>query len=113
MRRILASLLLGLISLGIGLPFVEAQQTWLPACCRRDGAHHCISALHGPDGFRTAASSCPFHRVSAVSANLAGLPVPRQALNIRPPQRPTTVAEFMGAARPTPADAFKRGPPLA
>jgi hypothetical protein len=42
MRRASAILLLALLSLAVAMPMVLADpESQLPACCRRDGKHHC------------------------------------------------------------------------
>ena len=46
MRRVLTSLLLFLISAQMVLPFVAGgAASDLPACCRRDGKHHCATGF--------------------------------------------------------------------
>jgi len=64
MRRIPASLVLLLLCFGFALPFLQAQHSSLPACCRRDGKHHCTMSQHG-DGFRTSAPNCPYRHLGA------------------------------------------------
>ena len=63
MRRIWASLLLTISALSLIAPAVtavEAQST-LPACCRRNGRHHCsIRDRQAPDGgIRLQSARCP------------------------------------------------------
>jgi hypothetical protein len=68
MRRLLSFALLLVFGLPVVAPALgptaEAQMN-LPACCRRDGAHHCTKTpeqlaamLHG-DQFNTVQSKCP------------------------------------------------------
>jgi hypothetical protein len=46
MRRTVASLLLGLVSFPLIAPLLLADtDSDLPACCRRDGKHHCSMGL--------------------------------------------------------------------
>jgi hypothetical protein len=72
MRRIFAVLLVGLFSFSLIGPAVFAgdADSKLPACCRRDGAHHCAmmasqAASSGPSvradrcGFYPAATAIP------------------------------------------------------
>jgi len=75
MRRISASFLLVLLWVGFALPLLEAQ-SGTPACCRRDGKHHCGMSPNG-DGFHTSASSCPYRTVGVLNS-------PSTALNVRP-----------------------------
>jgi len=88
MKRTLAALLVLVFGLPLVAPaFVSiADRSELPACCRRNGAHHCamgsISAAV-PAHFRTVASNCPWwpaghvrlmlpHAVATQSAAVAG-----------------------------------------
>lgn len=64
MRRTLATLLV----LVFGLPLVApaflsvASRSELPACCRRNGAHHCaMSGMSVPPQYRTVSSNCPWY----------------------------------------------------
>ena len=59
MRRTLASLLLAVLLTGFGLPLLQAQSA-APACCRRNGQHHC-SAPATNGGYRSLAA-CSFYR---------------------------------------------------
>lgn len=65
MRRAPASLLLAVIGLPLITPLLLADaRSQLPACCRRDGKHHCAMAAmiahtaEGP-GFAVSAARCP------------------------------------------------------
>ena len=65
MRRALASLLLAVLGLLLITPLLLADtRSELPACCRRDGKHHCATAamntasVNGP-GFAATAPKCP------------------------------------------------------
>ena len=70
LRKLLSILLLA----AFGLPFVSPLfalgadgNTSLPACCRRDGKHHCMTSMgerstlasHDPQ-FRTPTEKCPY-----------------------------------------------------
>jgi hypothetical protein len=65
MRRALASLLLALFSFPLIAPAFPANApSQLPACCRRDGAHHCMmSGDRGTPGpaFQAIRPKCPFY----------------------------------------------------
>jgi hypothetical protein len=70
MRRLLASLLLVLISLSLVSPVLaSATKSNVPACCLRNGKHHCEMgaevSTHGKPGFR---ASCPFQTQGALLA---------------------------------------------
>jgi len=80
MRRILASLLVALFSFSLIAPAVFASDadSKLPACCRRDGKHHCTvmaGRLEKPSGPAAGTGRCEsFPGAAAVPANqIAGL----------------------------------------
>lgn len=79
MRRVIASGLLSLFALLLTGPaaFLPDPESNLPACCRRDGAHHCGQARHqanssaGPQ-LSGASAPCPlFPAAGMVSHGLA------------------------------------------
>jgi hypothetical protein len=50
MRRTLALLLIALFSVSLFTPlFAADERRELPACCRRDGQHHCSMPSHAAD----------------------------------------------------------------
>ena len=63
-RRALAAALLGLFSFSLIPPsgFASDPEAGLPACCRRNGKHHCLmtSAIEGSSGPALHASPCGF-----------------------------------------------------
>ncbi|HVV45274.1 MAG TPA: hypothetical protein VHC72_08700 [Bryobacteraceae bacterium] len=70
MRRLLASLLLVVFSLSLISPaLASAAKSNLPACCLRNGKHHCEMAAevstHGKPGLR---ASCPFQTQGSLLA---------------------------------------------
>ncbi|HXE63272.1 MAG TPA: hypothetical protein VN519_07000 [Bryobacteraceae bacterium] len=70
MRRLLASLLLALISLSLVSPVLaSATKSEVPACCLRNGKHHCEMgaeiSTHGKPGLR---AQCPFQTQGALLA---------------------------------------------
>jgi len=61
MRRILSILLLAAFGLPVIAPALalgESLDTHLPACCRRNGAHHCSMILNTSNA-PTISSTCP------------------------------------------------------
>lgn len=67
MRRVLASLLVLVFSLPLIAPSFASSpdDASLPACCRRNGAHHCAMGMSGgmvnvPSRYTTVSSRCPF-----------------------------------------------------
>lgn len=93
MRRALAIFLLVGFSLPLIAPLLAStpSEASLPACCRRDGQHHCMMLGQGSPQDRTVAPKCPFapfasrslmapHAIAAghrpiASAGMAGLGV--------------------------------------
>ena len=111
MRRALATLLLVLFCFGLGSPFLQAQPNAVPACCRRDGKHHCAMSPKG-DGFRAIAPTCPYRSFRALIPPSAGLKVSSAVLSIgtrgqfRILGTPTLIAlQALGTAQ-------ERGPPV-
>ncbi len=74
MRRIHASVMLVLLCLGLALPFLQAKPDSVPACCRRDGKHHCAMSPNG-DGFRNLAPTCPYRHLGVLTSPRAALKV--------------------------------------
>src|SRR5271157_3827931 len=111
MRRVSASLLLALLCFGFALPFLRAQPNSMPACCRRDGKHHCSMSPSG-DGFRTSAANCPYRRLTVLIPQSAPLkespPVVAVSLSVRyllPTDWPLVAQRSSGNTQ-------KRGPPV-
>jgi hypothetical protein len=65
MRRVLAILLLAVFSLPLVAPaFASApDESTLPACCRRNGEHHCVMpgmvTANVPPRYRSVSAKCP------------------------------------------------------
>ena len=83
MRRILASLLVVLVGFSLipAAAFASNAESKVPACCRRDGKHHCSLAAgaagsESNSGLSLRAARCPsFPTAKAVPAHQsAGLP---------------------------------------
>jgi hypothetical protein len=120
MRRIWATLLLALFGFSPIIPALSAgdSESTLPACCRRNGAHHCaILKDHAKSGGETKAEAarCP----SFPSAK--AFPVGRTAAAVNISQRIVAVIVSHPAARPRTEALYrisysragqKRGPPL-
>ena len=79
MRRLLSILLLAAFGLPLLAPLLAMStpsDAWLPACCRRDGKHHCMMNLvergqfasHDPQ-FRAPVDKCPYYPASVVSSH--------------------------------------------
>jgi len=81
MRRVSASLLIALLWFGIALPLLQAQPNALPACCRRNGKHHCAMSVKG-GGFRAIAPNCPYRGFRALIPPARALKVSSTVLTV-------------------------------
>jgi len=120
MRRIVANLVLAVMAWSFVAPMaLAAAGSDTPACCRRDGKHHCMSGMSGMAGisndgvlsFRAAPSDCPYRSQVATPTGVAH------------PQDPTVSAAKLASASLLPAANsrafkslssscnFQRGPP--
>jgi len=110
MRRSLASLLLALWMTGICLPLLQSQPD-LPACCRRDGMHHCAMHWQGA-GFHATGGACPYQHFTAVAVRqITALTASHQA-----PVAGSRICDHVCADLPVPVllasyTVPKRGPP--
>lgn len=117
-RRTLAALLLVLFSLPLIAPALASSSAdaGLPACCRRDGKHHCADgmALAVPSKYAVASEKCCFpvlpqallmlpHAFTADAVSSAALPL----------STPEAVAREAESARRISRERsrHKRGPP--
>lgn len=97
MRRVLASLLLVLISLSLVSPVLaSAAKSDVPACCLRNGKHRCDMgaeiSTHGKPGLR---AHCPFQtQGSLLAANNQKLLVASRAA-VRIAALPVTALESL------------------
>jgi hypothetical protein len=112
-RRILASLLVVLFSFSLLAPALVASDTdsKLPACCRRDGKHHCTQATGS--GFH-AARCTNFPSVNAVPASqAAGLPGLSKSTLVTLVVQPVNSSRIEARSRISYSQAGqKRGPPV-
>ncbi|HKD05441.1 MAG TPA: DUF2946 family protein [Bryobacteraceae bacterium] len=118
MRRLIASLLLGLISVMLMAPALSASAaSGTPACCRRDGKHHCgtgggpSSAPSGP----ALQAHCPYqsHAPGLPTANERFAPLTQRVVDLPDFQQSclTAVHCFFPDLRPF-AVLAERGPPF-
>jgi len=94
MRRLLSICLFAAILLPFFAPLLSmgaSAETMLPACCRREGKHHCMmgnmvatSVADGQKNFRASREICPYqqralvvahHELSAVAASVDTAPI--------------------------------------
>jgi len=119
MRRVWAAMLLVLFSLSLIGPAISAPnpESNLPACCRRDGRHHCAQTVgqSGPSSgpVRVGARCASFRSLKTFSASgFVGIPplvrtayfTPARLPALRPQTRSLTAESFSRARQ-------KRGPP--
>lgn len=124
MRRILSILLTLVLGLGPAMASVPANaltlgwnahgdESGLPACCRRHGAHHCAMGTQATSETSvSAAGCCPYwpHALASAAAPLAALKPESHALRIAVEHRSASQAEIAAGIsdrRSWP----KRGPP--
>jgi hypothetical protein len=112
MRRLAACLLLSLLCAGLTPPLLQAQGADVPACCRRNGKHHCAMLPQG-DGFRTVAASCPYRGFTALTSHSTTLGTVATVLFISLHYENSATLDSPDLALPVCGNAQKRGPPLA
>jgi hypothetical protein len=117
MRRLLALLLLASFGLPVAasaLALGQSPDTRLPACCRRNGAHHCAMQMAVPNGAPAITAVCPhFPQPSATS--------PSNTSSALAPPAQTTLLHLVALTATRQADTqrrisrersrHKRGPP--
>ena len=111
MRRLAASLLLVLLCTGLALPMLLARGDGVPACCRRNGKHHCAMLPQG-DGFRTSAASCPYRRFTALTSHSTPLGTVTNHLFVSLRCENSVALESPDLPLRVAGNAQKRGPPL-
>jgi hypothetical protein len=117
MRRVLASLLVALFSFSLIAPalFASDADSKLPACCRRNGKHHCTMASgqesSGPS--LHAARCADFPSASALPATpIAGFPGTADAAHIGLATHLAMIAHTESRSQISYSQAGqKRGPP--
>ena len=123
-RRLLAILLLAVFALPLCAPLFAAggiPDSALPACCRRNGKHHCMMSLAArqmllqhPRQFRTPEQRCPFcpRAVLVLAHGQPFTPSPAQTVSVpvitHPAGRAQTLCRLRIARERT---RHKRGPP--
>jgi hypothetical protein len=123
MSRTTAVALIGILLLPMCLSLAQPDSdASLPACCRRDGKHHCAMLARyqrlkqdqsGQPAVRTSAGSCPYRSMlfSPAAPRAAGLPAFRD-FHARLVSYPTIVLQAALKARISEARShYKRGPP--
>jgi hypothetical protein len=119
MRRTLAVAIAVLISLPLLAPFFAlGSSTAVPACCRRNGQHHCMGGMMQMPGSNQGASiigpRCPRFPIAFMIPQMPGFVADNEGeigadLFVRPTALPQTEARYRIAfAR----SRQKRGPPV-
>ena len=130
MRRFLAIFVLAAVSCGLVTPAAwAAAGDDTPACCRRDGKHHCHSGMAGmanmSDGMSASASDdgnngpalsvtsprCPMHPQIATSAQPAQTDAPEFSAPQPPVEALVGSANFETFVYELHLDNSERGPP--
>jgi hypothetical protein len=92
-RKLISILLLAVFSLSLVLPLLAMgrdSEAGLPACCRRNGKHHCMMSMnergdlvlsHDPQ-FKAPAEKCPYWPGSVAPSQPNPLAVPPSAVAV-------------------------------
>jgi len=123
MRRLLAIFVLSVIGCSSVAPVAfAATDADTPACCRRDGKHHCQSGMSdmagmsgmsadATPGFQAAAPRCPHRSPSATPASLGQAETPEFSASQPPDASLVTLANHIGFASQPVLRNSERGPP--
>jgi hypothetical protein len=113
-RRVLASLLLAVFSFLPFAPILLADDSNLPACCRRLGAHHCALAsmdTHSASLIQQRCAQFPSGSASLAATGIAAV-TPSQAVFAAIVTHPAAHAQTEARYRVSFSRAWqKRGPP--
>ena len=125
LRRLLSILLLVAFGFPVVSPLfamVRTDEARLPACCRRDGKHHCMTSVsdrtslgQSTRAFGTPAEKCPYNSsaMAAVHTNLLALPLTGKAVFASLASHPSGVAQTESLWRISrDRSRQKRGPPV-
>ena len=121
MRRLIASLVLSVVAWGPLAPLAIASAgDPIPACCRRDGKHHCMMSMAGMgaanDGstsVRTVPGPCPYRSQRATPASTAHPQGPLALSAQLPHIARIALPEFLNQNSRRPSSTPQRGPPQA
>ena len=119
MRRIVASLVLSVMAWSFLAPMALALTgNDSPACCRRNGKHHCMSVVSGAvasDGdspaFRVLPSRCPYGSEIATQTVAAWLKAPRTSEHQLASEVRAVQPEFLALYFRSRGPISLRGPP--
>ena len=111
MRRAISVSVLVILLTSVLVPLAQANVSWVPACCRAGGEHHC-TGMAGMDGFQSVASKCPYRVAPAVTSGIAALATVSLPVSIFAAECETAA---LPVCEPLPVafgNVQKRGPPL-
>jgi len=119
MRRIVAGLVLSVMAWSFVAPMAMALTgNDVPACCRRNGKHHCMSGMSGLVGsndkapaFRTIPSRCPFRSTVATLVPVAQMQVARTSKYTPSSAILAAGPEYLTVGASAHSLFFQRGPP--
>jgi hypothetical protein len=120
MRRLVASFVLSMVAWGSLAPLaLAATGNATPACCRRNGKHHCMGTSgmaasgDGDASFRANPPDCPFRSQIAAPTNLAQPQHPIASTLPLPSAPFVSIADFPLLSACSSASDRQRGPPPA
>jgi len=119
MRRLVASFVIGILASSFVLPLAQAlAPNTIPACCRRDGTHHCMPGMPGSGAFPggqpavRAVSCCPYRSQIAIPNVAAALDVSRTAAQYSPSAILPAQTELLVLDSRSHLAVTQRGPPV-
>ncbi len=120
MRRILHSALVLLVVAALVAPLSASEAAArTPICCLGKGEHHCLGAMHAPDGaapqgVSSAADKCPYSPLALAAMHGPELapPVAARGLVVASHSVPVTLESKSSASASAIHARPERGPPL-
>lgn len=111
--------MLGVLAWSWAAPLALAMSTdTTPACCHRDGKHHCISGMSSmmlpgekDPAFLAFPSCCPFRSTIATPSSVAQLGVARTSTHVAPSSIPALESESSAVSSTAHSRFSQRGPP--
>ena len=119
LKRLIANSLLVILIASLLAPLALCfQQSSVPACCRRNGKHHCMAGVSGITAsndkapvFRTIPSRCPFRSTVATLVPVARAQVGRTSTYVHPSEILSQGPESFSLSFDVHFPFFQRGPP--
>ena len=119
LKRLIANSLLVILIASLLAPLALCfQQSSVPACCRRNGKHHCMAGVSGITAsndkapvFRTIPSRCPFRSTVAALVPVAHAQAGRTSTYLPPSAILSQGPESFSLSLDVHFPFFQRGPP--